>query len=132
MSDQPDSEAAGRLFAAWERWDLDTIESLVGDDAVDCRPQSGERFVGRRNILGMYREVPGPPKITWRSIRGCRPVWVAEGIVEYGEGPVHLIGVGEIEHAQVVKANYYFASPFDPPADRAQWRAAPTADRAAD
>ena len=69
----------------------------------------------------MYREVPGPPKITWRSIRGSRPVWIAEGIVEYGEGPVHLIGVVEIENGKVAKANFYFANPFDPPAERAQW-----------
>jgi hypothetical protein len=132
VGEQPDSEAAKRLFDAWERWDLDTIESLLADHAVDSRPQSGERFVGPKNISGMYREVPGPPKITWRSVRGCRPVWVAEGIVEYGEGPVHLVGVVEIEDGKLVKANYYFADPFDPPADRARWRAAPTADPAAD
>jgi ketosteroid isomerase-like protein len=96
MTENPNTTAANELFAAWERWDLDTIASLVADDAVDSRPQSGEHFVGRANIMAMYREVPGPPQITWRSIRGGPEVWVAEGIVEYGEGPVHLIGIVEL------------------------------------
>jgi hypothetical protein len=132
VSDPSDSEAADRLFAAWERWDLDTIESLVAEDAVDNRPQSGERFVGRSDIIGMYREVPGPPKIRWRTIRGCPPVWTAEGAVDYGEGPVHLIGVVEIANGEVTSANYYFADPFDPPPARARWttpREGPVAER---
>jgi hypothetical protein len=85
MSEHTNREAADRLFAAWERWDLDTVESLVGNDAIDSRPQSGEHFVGRANIMAMYDEVPRPPQIRWRSIRGGPAVWVAEGIVEYGE-----------------------------------------------
>jgi hypothetical protein len=114
--------AAEGMFAAWERWDLDTIGAMLAEDAVDERPQSGERFVGRANIIGMYREVPGPPQITWRSVRGGPFVWVAEGTVDYGEGPVHLVGIVEMEEARVVAARYYFADPFDPPAERSRWR----------
>ncbi len=121
MTERDNREAAERLFAAWERWDLDTIGSLLADDAVDGRPQSGERFVGRANIIGMYREVPGPPRIRWRSVRGGPGVWVAEGIVEYGEGPVQLVGVVELSDGVVAKADYYFAEPFAPPEARARW-----------
>ena len=118
-------EAAEKLFAAWERWDLDTIGSLVADDAIDERPQSGERFVGHSNIMGMYAEVPGPPRIRWRSVVGGPSVWVAEGIVEYGEGPVNIVGVVELAHAKVKRARYYFADPFEPPAERVRWSDAP-------
>lgn len=121
MNEQADREAAERLFDAWERWDLDTIDSLVAEDAVDERPQSGERFVGRTNILGMYREVPGPPRITWRSVGGGPSLWVAEGVVEYGAGPVHLVGIVEVQEAKVIGARYYFADPFDPPVERRRW-----------
>jgi hypothetical protein len=121
MTEHPNTPAANGLFAAWERWDLDTIASLVADDAVDSRPQSGEHFVGRAKIMAMYREVPGPPQITWRAIRGGPEVWVAEGIVEYGEGPVHLIGIVEFGGGKVVKAAYYFAEPFEPPESRRRW-----------
>ena len=118
-------EAAEKLFAAWERWDLDTIGSLVADDAIDERPQSGERFVGHSNIMGMYAEVPGPPHIRWRSVIGGPSVWVAEGIVEYGEGPVTIVGVVELANAKVKRARFYFADPFEPPAERVRWSDAP-------
>ena len=83
-ADQLSRETAEKLFAAWERWDLDTVGVLVADNAIDERPQSGERFVGR-NIMGMYAEVPGPPRIRWRSIVGGSSAWVAEGIVDYAK-----------------------------------------------
>ena len=119
--DQRTREAAKNLFAAWERWDLNTVGSLLADDAVDERPQSGERFVGRTNIMGMYAEVPGPPRIRWRCILGGPQVWVAEGTVEYGEGPVNIIGIVELTDGKVNRARFYFAEPFDPPAERARW-----------
>jgi hypothetical protein len=126
MTDADQSrETAEKLFAAWERWDLDTIGSLVADNAVDERPQSGERFVGRNNIMGMYAEVPGPPRIRWRRVLGGPLVWVAEGIVEYGEGPVNIVGVVELADAKVTTARFYFAEPFDPPVERARWSEAP-------
>jgi hypothetical protein len=121
MAGGPDADAAERLFAAWERWDLDTVGSLYAHDAIDARPQSGERFEGRDRIMGMYREVPGPPRIEWRSVRGGPVVWVAEGTVEYGEGPVHLVGIVELSGGLVRHAAYYFAEPFDPPEARARW-----------
>jgi hypothetical protein len=120
-TDQQARETAEKLFAAWERWDLEIVSSLVADDAVDERPQSGERFVGRSNIMGMYAEVPGPPRIRWRSVMGGPSVWVAEGIVDYGEGPVNIIGIVELADGQVNRARFYFADPFEPPAERAPW-----------
>jgi SnoaL-like protein len=124
MTEQTNIDAAEKLFAAWERWDLDTVGSLVADGAIDRRPQSGEEFVGRANIMAMYHEVPGPPDITWRSIRGGPAVCVAQGIVEYGEGPVHIIGVVEFADGMAVKSDYYFAAPFEPPESRARWAGA--------
>lgn len=120
-SDQGVGEAAEKYFAAWERWDLDTVDAFTAENAVDERPQSGERFVGRSNIIGMYAEVPGPPRIRWRSIVGGPAVWVAEGIVDYGEGPVNIVMIVELVDAEVNKARVYFADPFDPPAQRARW-----------
>jgi hypothetical protein len=121
MTEHTNREAAEKMFDAWERWDLDTVESLVADDAIDSRPQSGEHFVGRANIMGMYHEVPGPPAISWQSIRGGPDVWVAEGIVDCGEGPVHIIGILEFADGTMVKGAYYFANPFEPPESRVRW-----------
>lgn len=115
MNADRNSEAAERYFRAFERWDLRMVESLVAPGAVEGRPQSGERFPGRTNILGMLRSLPSEPQISWRSIRGGPRVWVAEGIVEYGDGPVHLIGIAEFEDGQMVEADYNFADPFEAP-----------------
>lgn len=122
MDEDSNREAAARYFHAFERWDLATVGSLIAENAVDGRPQSGERFVGRVNILGMLRSLPSQPEITWRSIRGGPRVWAAEGIVEYGDGPVHLIGIVEFESGAMVRADYYFADPFDAPDYRAPFR----------
>jgi hypothetical protein len=119
VSEDSIREAAERYFAAFERWDLETVETLIADDAVEGRPQSGERFVGRANIMGMLGALPSEPQISWRSVRGGPRVWVAEGIVEYGEGPVHLIGVAEFNDGKMIEADFYFAYPFEP----AEWRA---------
>jgi hypothetical protein len=118
VSDEPDRNAAETYFAAFERWDLETTASLVAEDAVEGRPQSGERFVGHANVMGMLRALPSEPRISWRTVRGGPRVWVAEGIVDYGEGPVHLIGIAEFEDGKMVKADYYFADSFEP----AEWR----------
>ena len=114
-----ESQAAEAYFAAFEPWDLEAAESLIAEDAVEGRPQSGERFPGRANILGMLRSLPSRPQITWRRIRGGPRVWMAEGVVEYGEGPVHLLGIVEFEGGRMVEADYYFADPFEAPDYRA-------------
>ena len=76
-ADQLSRETAEKLFAAWERWDLDTVGALVADNAIDERPQSGERFVGRSNIMGMYAEVPGhrgsAGEALWAALRPGSP-----------------------------------------------------------
>jgi hypothetical protein len=118
MGEAGNRAGAERYFRAFERWDLATVESLVAEDAIEGRPQSGERFVGRANVMGMLGALPREPEIRWRSIRGGSRVWVAEGIVDYGEGRVHLIGIAELDQGQVVKSDYYFADPFEP----ADWR----------
>lgn len=121
MTEQRNRETAETYFRAFERWDLETVESVITEDAVEGRPQSGERFVGRANILGMLRSLPSEPDISWQNIRGGPSVWAAEGIVEYGEGPVHLVGIVEFEDGRMVKADYYFAYPFEPPEYRAAY-----------
>jgi hypothetical protein len=52
-------------------------------------------------VIGMLRNLPSQPEIRWWSIRGGPTVWVAEGIVEYGDEPVHLIGIAELAGGKV-------------------------------
>jgi hypothetical protein len=75
----------------------------------------------------MLRNLPSQPEIRWRSIRGGPTVWVAEGIVEYGDGPVHLIGIAELAGGKVTRADYYFSERFEAPESRARWAEPPEA-----
>lgn len=120
----PDNRAAERYFRAFETWDLATVETLLAEHVVDGRPQSGERFAGRANVMGMLGALPSIPDISWRTIRGGAGVWVAEGTVDYGDGPVNFVGIAEVEDGLVSRADFYFADPFEP----ADWRA-PFAER---
>ena len=57
-----DNEQTARaLLDAFARFDLDAYESLIAEDAVERRPQTGDRFVGRAKIAGMYRHYPADP-----------------------------------------------------------------------
>jgi hypothetical protein len=117
-----DQVAAEQLFSALARWDLDAYASLLADAAVEGRPQMGEQFVGRANILSMYRMYPlGPPTITWRRVRGSGPLWVGEGIIQYGAGPVHLVGIVEIQDGTVIRADFYMAEAIQQPVHHARW-----------
>ena len=118
-----DHEGVQRMFAAWERWDLKTLKSLVADGAIDSPPQSGEHFVGRANIMAMYHEVPGPPKITWRSVRGGPTVRVGEGIVECGEGPVHRPQHRGVRRREDDQGRLLLRRAVWPPPSRSRWAA---------
>lgn len=58
MPEDVNESTIGRLAAALEQWDLEEYEVVLADNAVEGRPQTRERFVGRTNIMGMYRHFP--------------------------------------------------------------------------
>jgi hypothetical protein len=46
-------------------------------------------------------------------------------LVDYGEGPVNIVGIVELADGKVNAARFYFADPFDPAAGRARWSDTP-------
>lgn len=115
MSEDVNRAATRRLGAALEQWDLDEYESVIAENAIEGRPQTGERFVGRTNIMAMYRHFPEAPKITWRRLIGGGNTWALEGTMVVGEGdPVYLIGTFELDRGKVVKGDFYFAAQTTP------------------
>jgi ketosteroid isomerase-like protein len=59
--DQANRDVVERFFAASERGDADVIATLVDDEMVMEWPQSGERFVGRANVLAAMAAVEVKP-----------------------------------------------------------------------
>ena len=89
-------------------------------DAVITFPQSGERIVGRDNILGMQKAFPTPPRYSGSRIRSAGDLVVAEVEVDYGEGPPwKAILIYAMEGGHVASETAYFAAPFE----AAEWRA---------
>lgn len=121
MSENENATIIKRVAAALYNWSLDDYETLLAEQAVEGRPQIRERFVGRENIIGMYRSLPGRPTFTWRGVRGGGAVWVLEGVMNYGEVSDYVIGVFEVSGGKIVKADWYFAPPLDPPPYHTQW-----------
>ena len=122
MRTESNIEAARMLFAAWQRWDLDTIESLVADDAVDGRPSPGSSSSAGRTSWGCTARCQARPESAGDGSEAGRRYGRPRGR-RYGEGPVHLVGVVE-SRRKAISADYYFADPFDPPESRARWQGA--------
>jgi SnoaL-like protein len=96
------------------------------DDAVLEFPQSGERFEGVENFREWRGEYPASTSFELGEIRGGDDVWVMEGKVRYDDGPWNFgVSVHEFRGDRIARETIYFAEPFEAPAWRAQWRAAP-------
>jgi hypothetical protein len=121
MSESENAATIRRVATALRNWSLNDYEALLADQAVEGRPQIKERFVGRENIMGMYRSFPGQLEFSWRGVRGAGAVWVLEGIMRYGENLEYVIGVFELVDGKIFKVDWYFAPPVDPPPYHARW-----------
>jgi hypothetical protein len=114
-----------RVLRAIGSWDLETYRSLLAPDAVEHRPQLGLRFVGRDDIIGMYRSFEGaPPTIGWQRITGEGTVWVGQGRLAYpaqDRADDHVVIVLHVEAGKVTRVDQYIASPTEPGPHQARW-----------
>jgi SnoaL-like domain len=92
-------------------------------DFVMEMPQTGERIRGREAMRAMQRAFPTPPRsMTLRRVFGAGRVWVAEGIVDYGEGAWNVIVVFEFDgDGLIVRETRYYARQSQAPAWRSEW-----------
>ena len=121
-----DREVVERFFAASERGDADVIATLVDDEMVMEWPQSGERFVGRANVLAAMAAVEVKPEFAGQPrLIGSGGLWVLMVPLRYGTDVLQYVAVLELEGSRIKRATGYWGSPF--PAQDAR---APFADRA--
>lgn len=89
-------------------------------DAVITYPQSGERIMGRDNILARVQAFPTPPRFTVTNLESAGHLVVAEADVDYGQGPPWKGAfIYTMTGGKVTFETAYFAAPFD----AADWRA---------
>jgi hypothetical protein len=103
------------------------IPKLATRELVQDWPQSGERIRGRDNVIAVnehYEDSTGSaPKMTLRRLVPPGSAWVAEAVIDYGDGvPVSLVSILETgPDGRITHQTDYFASPFEAPAWRKEW-----------
>jgi hypothetical protein len=105
--------------------DQDRAHEIYAEDAVLEFPQSGERFVGKRNFLEWRRAYPADVEFAVRRILGGGNLWVAEVSVRYDGGEWQFgVSILEFRDGSVVHETIYGAPVWEAPDWRAPWRAA--------
>ena len=96
------------------------------EDYVMEMPQSGERFRGRENMR-KFQESRGdhatpPQPLRLRRVLVREGLWVAEGVIDYGDGQVFsVVLIFELRDGKMWRDRWYFAEPFEAPGWRALW-----------
>jgi len=125
VSDDQNRKMAEEFASAFESGDKERMmavfDAQVADDFVQEWPQSGERIRGKENARAINQNYPGMPTAKVRSIKGSGNLWVFEADLDYGQGPVHMVTIAEVENGKVVRQTDYFAEPFEAPEWRSKW-----------
>ena len=118
--DQVNREAVERFFAASERGDGDVVATLVDDAMVMEWPQSGERFVGRANVLAAMGAVEVKPEFAGQPrLIGSGNIWVLMVPLRYGEDILQYVAVLEMDDGRIKHATGYWGSAFPAQESRA-------------
>jgi ketosteroid isomerase-like protein len=120
---QGGQDLARRYWDALNAQDLGALRELYAEDAVQEWPQSGERIVGRDNIIAVNENYPGLPKGTERRVVGEGDLVVAEVTLDYGgqAGTYHAVSILELRDGRIARETDYFGAPFPAPQWRAEW-----------
>ena len=116
------AEAAERIRKCFEDEDWSTLGGLFHEDAIQEWPQSGERFVGRDNIVAVAQNYGELPEMKgFRVVAEADELAVTELLLDYSGRLYHGVAITEIEGNQVRKRTEYFNEPFEAPESRSQW-----------
>jgi hypothetical protein len=106
--------------------DPEKSHAMYDEDAVLEFPQSGERFVGVKNIREWRSIYPASTSFELREIRGRDDLWVVELSIRYDQGPEHFgVSVLVLREDRIARETIYVAEGFEAPEWRAPWRDAP-------
>ncbi len=129
MTQANDANADDRTRAALLRYleytgiDQEISHEIYADDAVLEFPQSGERFVGKRNFLEWRQQYPAAVQAKVRRIRGGGNLWIAEVSISYDGGEWQYgVSILEFRDNLVIHETIYGTPGWEAPTWRAPWR----------
>ncbi|MDP8958458.1 MAG: nuclear transport factor 2 family protein [Actinomycetota bacterium] len=109
-----------QMFTAYNERRWEDFAAGYAPDAIVSYPQSGERIVGRENILRMVEAFPSPPRFTLTEMHSSGDLVVAEADADYGDGMTWKAAViYSVAGGNIASETAYFGAPFEP----AEWRA---------
>lgn len=113
---------SARIAELLDAFNARRFEEYVGgfhEDAVIEYPQSGERVLGRRNLLGMFTAFAAPPMFrTWR-IDSAGDTVLVHALGDYpGLDPFFVLIEYRFAGDLIDRETAYFGSAFAP----AEWR----------
>ncbi len=119
-ADTEDRQFLEDLFRHFNARNFEGYVAAFQPDAWVEYPQSGERFVGRDNLLGMLRAMPAPPTFTVTHVTTQGDLAVVHLDDDYGEGGVwKSVLIYGFREGRIAWEIAYFGQPFPAPA----WRA---------
>jgi hypothetical protein len=123
MTEQDNRTAAEQIVQRIAGGDFNGAAALFHEDAMVDWPQSGERVVGRENIMAVLRDYPGgTPAATLRAVRAAGDLAVVETEVTYPDGSRwYTAEILEFRDGMVAHETDYFGQGFDAPEWRAKW-----------
>ena len=126
MTQANDANADDRTRAALLRYleytgiDQEISHEIYADDAVLEFPQSGERFVGKRNFLEWRQQYPAAVQAKVRRIRGGGNLWIVEVSISYDGGEWQYgVSILEFRDNLVIHETIYGTPGWEAPT----WRA---------
>lgn len=117
--------ALDRHWTASNAGDDDAEGEIYRDDVELEYPQSGERFVGRHNVLESRGKNPAKRRFEVMRVRGSGDLWITEYVIFYDDKPIPTVSIMEFREGKVARETQYFADRFDAPDWRAPWRESP-------
>ncbi len=120
-----DDRVRAALIRHWEFGgsDQDIAHEIYAEDAILEFPQSGERFVGKRNFQEWREQYPAALEFVIRSIRGGGDLWIVENSISYDGGePQFTVNILEFRDELVVHETIYIMPGWEAPDWRAPWR----------
>jgi ketosteroid isomerase-like protein len=145
VTDPDHRRILGGLASCIERHAWDELGTYVHDDVIWEYPQSGERFVGLRNLRAQFENYPGlepgtthledviggtafalTPLYTVVAVEGSGERGTSVNRVRYPDGSLWFaVNLYELRDGRVARSRTFFAPDFEPPEWRAPFRDAP-------
>ena len=101
---------------------IEASHDIYHEDAILEFPQSGERFIGKRNFMEWRQRYPADVRYRIRRITGSGELWVNELVASYDGGPwMPGVAIVQFRGDKIAREAIYVTAPWEASDRRARW-----------